>query len=197
MYYYYSEEEVDVPQSKTGSPARAICRSRQARQVLYVSNGFAFLIFVVSAIILHYFPEATQFWADILGVSLAIGACLQWLPQIVTTWRLGHLGSLSPTSLFFLAPYTWTFGINMIIRVGVNGWSAWIVYVLVGTMQLVLIGFAITFSLRPSNQEIECDSLDYDKVDLLLGIEPEASQPTPMSRIDERSPLISKDKSVS
>jgi hypothetical protein len=36
----------------------------------------------------------------------------------------------------------------MIIRVGLTGWSAWIVYVLVGTMQLVLIAFAIIFAIR-------------------------------------------------
>lgn len=196
MYYYYSKEEVNVSELKTRSPPRSVRRSRQARQVLHISNGFALLIFIVSAIVLHYFPQSTQLWADILGVSLAIGACLQWLPQIVTTWRLGHLGSLSPASLFFLAPYTWTFGINMIVRVGIKGWSAWIVYVLVGTMQLVLIGFAITFSLRPSNQEIECDSLDYDKVDLLVGIEPLVSEPASMSQVDERSPLLLKKSST-
>ena len=36
----------------------------------------------------------------------------------------------------------------MIIRVGIAGWSAWIVYVLVGSMQIILIIMAISFTIR-------------------------------------------------
>lgn len=34
------------------------------------------------------------------------------------------------------------------VRVGLEGWSVWIVYVLVGTMQVVLIVLAISFAFR-------------------------------------------------
>ena len=124
-----------------------------------------------------------------LGVSLAIGACFQWLPQIVTTWRLGHLGSLSPASLCFMAPYTWIFGISMIIREGMRGWSAWIIYVLVGIMQIVLIGFAIVFGLRQRNaQVIEGIEVD-DKCFPACG--PEAGIPRTLKlQDDESSPLL-------
>jgi hypothetical protein len=47
--------------------------------------------------------------------------------------------------------YTWIFCINMMIRVGIAGWSAWIVYVLVGSMQLTLIAMAICFAIRDHN----------------------------------------------
>lgn len=184
MFWYYSEEEVAPQTDKSASPL--LRRSRQAHQVLLASNGFALLILVISATILHYFPQASQTWADILGVSLAVGACFQWLPQIVTTWRLGHLGSLSPTSLFFLVPYTWIFGISMIVRVGIKGWSAWIIYVLVGTMQLILIGFAIVFSSRSSVQEVEYDS----KSNLPLEAHKEMTQTSSESHIDESCPLL-------
>lgn len=43
--------------------------------------------------------------------------------------------------------YTWLFGLNLAIRVGPAGWSAWIVYLLVGTMQLVLIAMGVSFKL--------------------------------------------------
>lgn len=36
----------------------------------------------------------------------------------------------------------------MVIRVGLAGWSAWIVYILVGIMQLVLIVMGTTFLIR-------------------------------------------------
>lgn len=48
--------------------------------------------------------------------------------------------------------YTWIFGINMMIRVGLGGWSAWIVYVLVGIMQVVLVVMGIAFAIRDGNQ---------------------------------------------
>lgn len=41
------------------------------------------------------------------------------------------------------------------IRVGLAGWSAWIVYVLVGTMQIVLIAFAIIFAIRDRKKDKE------------------------------------------
>ena len=120
----------------------------------------------------------------------AAALCLQWLPQIATTWRLGHLGSLSPASLFFTTPYTWIFGLNMIIRVGIKDWSAWIVYVLVGTMQLVLIGFTIIFKLRPSSQQIEGDGQECDKINSQLRTHAEMSQLTSMLHDDERCLLL-------
>jgi len=39
----------------------------------------------------------------------------------------------------------------MILRYGLRGWSVWIVYVLVGTMQLILIAMGIAFMIRDRN----------------------------------------------
>lgn len=191
MYFYYSEREATIeshnPQKASNGIRNIFRRAREAEMVLLVSNAFALFILIVSAVILHHFPRASQTWADFLGISLTVGACLQWLPQIMTTWRLGHLGSLSSTSLCFMAPYTWIFGISMIIRVGIKGWSAWIVYVFVGTMQVVLIGFAIVFALRQRKIQI-IDGLDVDDKDDL-------TETTKMSKMmslhaDERSSLL-------
>lgn len=187
MFYYYSEEEVVNDAQQRGAGAgRTVRRAHQAQQVLLLSNGFAGLILVISAIILHFFPQLSQVWADVLGLGLAVGACFQWLPQIITTWRLGHLGSFSAAGLCFLAPYTWIFGISMIVRVGITGWSAWIVYVLVGTMQLVLLGLAIFFRLRQPHQQTEDARIAHDKVDLPLTSHAGMSQ----VQVDESSPLL-------
>lgn len=198
MYFYYSEREASVEshtlQRTTSRLRHTFRRAREAEMVLVVSNAFALIILIVSAVILHQFPWASQTWADILGVSLTVGACLQWLPQIVTTWRLGHLGSLSSTSLCFMAPYTWIFGISMIIRVGINGWSAWIVYVLVGTMQVVLIGFAIVFSLRKKQQSD--DESDTKDETLWRGAEHTEMSQSMILHANESSPLLGDVKQV-
>ncbi|KAI7218569.1 hypothetical protein KC333_g3504 [Hortaea werneckii] len=152
MYVYYSEEEAEAQaagrRSSFSGPERTFRRARRAYLILLVACAFAFAILLSSAIILNRFPWLAQGWADILGIAVAIFACVQWVPQTWTTWHLGDLGSLSLPSLCLMAPYTWIFGINMIIRLGFRGWSAWIVYVLVGTMQVLLAGMGICFAVR-------------------------------------------------
>ncbi|KAI7530580.1 hypothetical protein KC331_g14587 [Hortaea werneckii] len=152
MYVYYSEEEAEAQaagrRSSFSGPERTFRRARRAYLILLVACAFAFAILLSSAIILNRFPWLAQSWADILGIAVAIFACVQWVPQTWTTWHLGHLGSLILPSLCLMVPYTWIFGINMIIRLGLRGWSAWIVYVLVGTMQVLLAGMGICFAVR-------------------------------------------------
>jgi len=43
---------------------------------------------------------------------------------------------------------TWIFAFSLIARLGTEGWSAWIVYVLVGVMQVVIIVTAIVFAIQ-------------------------------------------------
>ena len=170
MYVFYSEEEAEAEihhrRSSISGPDRTFRRAARALRVLITACSFAFAVLLVSAIILHRFPWVAQSWANVLGVAVAVFACVQWVPQVVTTYHLGHLGSLSPVSVCLMTPvslfllsslhtcssfldqYTWIFGINMMIRVGFAGWSAWIVYVLVGSMQVILIILAISFTIR-------------------------------------------------
>jgi hypothetical protein len=99
----------------------------------------------------------------------------------------------------FWAQYTWIFGINMIMRVGVADWSAWIVYVLVGSMQIVLIIMAVCFTVRDRRLAKEgkqhCatpahlegwDSLDFSRSRTGSVVSHVASNMAP----DERSPLF-------
>ncbi|KAK6073167.1 ATP synthase F0 [Seiridium cupressi] len=152
MYVYFSEEEYNAEihgrRMSWSGPERTFRRAKRAWIVLLAVCGFAFAILVASATILNRFRSISQTWADILGVSVAVLACVQWIPQTLTTWSLQSLGSLSLVSLLLMAPYTWIFAINMVIRVGIAGWSAWIVYILVGTMQLILIIMGIGFAIR-------------------------------------------------
>ncbi|RVD85105.1 uncharacterized protein DFL_003436 [Arthrobotrys flagrans] len=152
LYIYYAREEAEAKRTgrrpSMSSQMRTYRRVRKAWFVLFFVFAWALLILLVSAIILHRFPSYAQNWADFLGVLVAALACTQWLPQVFTTWHLGHLGSLSVAMLALSTPSTWIFGFSLISRVGSAGWSAWIVYVLVGTMQIILIGTAIFFAIR-------------------------------------------------
>lgn len=157
MYVYFAEEEADAEihgrRNSIGGPERTFRRARRAIYVLLAATSFAMLIFLISATILHWFGRVAEVWANILGVAVTVFACIQWVPQIMTSWRLGHLGSLSLASLCLTAPYTWIFGINMLIRTGLRGWSSWIVYTIVGIMQIVLIIMGGMFKLRDREKE--------------------------------------------
>jgi hypothetical protein len=108
MYVYYSEEEADAEihgrRASISGPDRTFRRAARALRVLIIACSFAFAVLLVSAIILHRFPWVAQSWADLLGVAVAIFACIQWVPQVRTTYHLGHLGSLSPLSVCLMAP---------------------------------------------------------------------------------------------
>jgi hypothetical protein len=152
LYVYYSEEEAEAEihgrRLSISGPEKTFSRAKSAWIVLIVVCTFAFVILVVSAVILRRFPWVAQVWADVLGILVALLACVQWLPQVYTTYTLGHLGSLSLASLTLSAPYTWIFGVSMMIREGLDGWSVWVVYILVGVMQLVLISMGISYELK-------------------------------------------------
>ncbi|KAK5686576.1 hypothetical protein LTS10_002696 [Elasticomyces elasticus] len=162
MYVYYSEEEAEAElygrRPSVSGPNRTRRRARRAWIVLLAACGFAFAVLLISAIIGNRFPWYSQTWANMLGIALTVCACTQWIPQILTTWHLGHLGSLSLTGMCLQTPYTWIFCISMMLRVGLQGWSVWIVYVLVGSAQLVLIAMGIIFAYRPSNTSQEAKS---------------------------------------
>ncbi len=108
MYVYYSEEEAEAElhgrRPSISGPNRTRRRARRAWIILLAACGFAFAILLISSIILNRFPWYSHTWADILGVLVAIFACIQWIPQTWTTWHLGHLGSLSLTGLCLQAP---------------------------------------------------------------------------------------------
>ncbi|KAK6206096.1 hypothetical protein LQW54_007931 [Pestalotiopsis sp. IQ-011] len=196
MYVYYSEEEYNAEihgrRLSWSGPERTFRRAKRAWMVLLAVCGFAFAILLVSATIMNRFKGAAQTWADLLGVAVACLACVQWIPQTWTTWNLKSLGSLSLLSLCLMTPYTWIFGINMVIRVGFAGWSAWIVYILVGTMQIVLITMGIAFAVRDYKHPPEDPRASRDSLQLSFDGWNGSRRSLASSQVapDERRPLL-------
>lgn len=108
MHVYYAEEEADAEikgrRPSISGPDRTFRRARRAWIVLLITCAFAFAVLLVCAIVLHRFPWVAQTWADILGIAVTILAAIQWIPQVYTTWHLGHLGGLSLVGLILQVP---------------------------------------------------------------------------------------------
>ena len=108
LYVYYSEEEAEDEKSgrrtSTAGPDRTYRRARRAWVVLIGVCGFALVVTLMSMFVLVHFPGMAQSYADSLGIAMTILASVQWLPQVYTTWHLGHLGSLSAVALCLQTP---------------------------------------------------------------------------------------------
>lgn len=94
------------------------------------------------------YPGLSYSWANVLGIIASILSTFQYLPQIWTTWTLGHVYSLSIPSMCIQVPGAYVFAFSLYLRVGMSGWSTWLVYCVTGALQGVLLGMAITFDLR-------------------------------------------------
>lgn len=116
MYVHYARDEFTASlhrqRDSLGGPERTFRRARRAWAVLLVVCAFACAVLLVSAVVPR---RDRQAWADLLGVAVAGLACVQWVPQAVTTWRLGHLGSLSLASVCISAPVRFKFSFYFLL----------------------------------------------------------------------------------
>ena len=72
---------------------------------------------------------------------------IQYVPQIYYTWKLGSIKSLSILTMLIQVPGAFLFAFSLWLRVGWEGWSTWLVYVVTGVLQGILLGLAISYFL--------------------------------------------------
>lgn len=107
-----------------------------------------FTVLVVSSVFLLWYPQHLQAWATVLGLCAAILACIQYLPQLWTTWRLQNVMALSIPMMCIQTPGSFVFAASLAARLGAEGWSSWGMFVVTGCLQGCLLGMGISFELR-------------------------------------------------
>ena len=100
-------------------------------------------------------PAQLLGWANFLGISASIMACVQYFPQIWTTWKLQKVLSLSIVTMLIQVPGAFLFSFSLFLRVGWQGWSSWLVYCVTGVCQASLLGMAINFWMRDRRKKQE------------------------------------------
>lgn len=153
LYVIYYPETVSASEDISASAATLIDstpkNSKQDQLLVGISYFLSlFLIAIVSVATVSVFPHHTQTWADILGVISGALAAVQYVPQIWHTWKAKDVKSLSIITLISQAPGAFLFALSLGLRVGTKGWSTWIVYIITGTLQFVLLAMAILFLYR-------------------------------------------------
>lgn len=155
LFLYYFPRPSYFPQSGTRTPvAKPIPRHTSLSWNLSVAVSMIALVHLVTftAVSLSFLRrsatrEKAILWANWLGGSAMILSGLQYLPQIYTTFRRGTVGSLSILTLSLQAPGSFVFAYSISQRPGIR-WSSWVLFVVTGCLQAVLVGICLYFQAR-------------------------------------------------
>jgi hypothetical protein len=121
---------------------------KEAMLVLAVSVAFFLVALLGSVIFVYAAPSHIGAWANFLGLLATMLAAIQYIPQIIMTWRLQETGSLSIPMMCIQTPGSFVFAASLAVRLGRGGWSAWGLFIISGILQGVLLAMSIGFLLR-------------------------------------------------
>ncbi|ROT42999.1 hypothetical protein SODALDRAFT_28191 [Sodiomyces alkalinus F11] len=105
------------------------------------------IVIILTGVFAIGLPAQLTVWANFLGIMAAALAAVQYIPQIWTTYHLGHVGSLSIPMMCMQTPGGYLFAFNLYRRLGAEGWSTWGIYLLTASMQGVLLAMAIYYEV--------------------------------------------------
>lgn len=89
----------------------------------------------------------TRSIADIFGILAALLTTVQYLPQIYTTYTLGHVGSLSIPMMCLQTPGGFVWALSLALRPETK-WSTWAVTFTAAVLQGVLLIMAVSFEFK-------------------------------------------------
>jgi hypothetical protein len=136
-----------------GDKAEASWRTALLVAATCLIHGIACVLISFWLVVAH--PDYLLTWANILGICAAGLALVQYFPQIWTTWRLRHVGSLSIPMMTIQTPGSFVWAASLAARVGMEGWSTWGVYLVTGCLQgcLLAMGIMFEYQARKAGQE--------------------------------------------
>lgn len=172
--------------SSTASLTHSPSPKRRDAVIVGSSTLLALLVVGITSIALvAAFPHRTQSWADLLGAIASLLAMIQYVPQIWYTYRLGSIKSLSIITMLIQVPGAFLFAFSLWQRVGWEGWSTWLVYVITGILQGILLGLAINYYLRSRREDKGIDEYEGDD-----GVTPVTPLEDAGAEPDERTALL-------
>ncbi|KAF2859297.1 hypothetical protein K470DRAFT_219441 [Piedraia hortae CBS 480.64] len=139
---------------------------------------------IISVALVAAWPNQTLTWANFLGSVAGVLAAVQYVPQIWYTYRLGAVKSLSLLTMLIQVPGSFVFAFSLWLRVGWDGWSAWLVYIITGLLQGVLLSMAGRYYMRKEHNTDASDAdytpdtlFGHERTPLLRRLQPQAIDP--------------------
>ncbi|CAO2654673.1 Nn.00g114060.m01.CDS01 [Neocucurbitaria sp. VM-36] len=118
---------------------------KEAILVLALSLTFFIVAFIGSIVFIYALPSHVRGWANFLGLLATALAAIQYIPQILMTWRLQETGSLSIPMMCIQTPGSFVFAASLAVRLGPGGWSAWGLFIFTGCLQGCLLAMSLWF----------------------------------------------------
>jgi uncharacterized protein with PQ loop repeat len=166
LFLIFFPTEPDLVSSAVSITSTAPPKRRDAVVVGVATLLALLLVGITSIAMVASFPHHTQGWANLLGTVSGVLAAIQYLPQIYYTFKIGDVKSLSIITMLIQVPGAFVFAFSLWLRVGWEGWSTWLVYVVTGILQGVLLGLAISYYLaRRKNKRAEDASVSGEEED--------------------------------
>jgi uncharacterized protein with PQ loop repeat len=123
--------------------------------VICILHGL--VVFIASTALWFSRPHHLSNWANFLGLSAAGLAVVQYLPQLMETWQLGHVGSFSIPMMLIQTPGSFVWAASLFARFGIEGWSIWGIFLITGCLQGALLAMCITFEVRDRQQKLSTE----------------------------------------
>lgn len=165
LIFFPSPSDADLTASTASLTSSPAPNRRDAVIVGSLTLIAILSVAIISTALVFAWPHHTQRWANLLGTIAGVLAAIQYLPQIWYTYRLGDIKSLSMVTMFIQVPGAFLFAFNLWQRVGWEGWSTWLMFVVTGALQGVLLGLAISYYMATRRAEKDEDSDSYVEVD--------------------------------
>jgi len=117
----------------------------------------ALVVAIISIAFIVSRPGALATWANLLGITATILACIQYVPQIWMTWHRGDIGSLSIPMMLIQTPGSFVWSASLAARLGWAGWSTWGLFLVTGCLQgcLLVMGICFEIKARQNKQHTE------------------------------------------
>jgi len=95
----------------------------------------------------HLPTHQMKSWATVLGVTAAILAAIQYMPQLVKTYKAKVVGALSIPMMCLQTPGGIVMVISIALREGTN-WTSWIMFAVAAAMQGSLLIMCFVWKVR-------------------------------------------------
>lgn len=156
LIYFPRATPSTTPSDPDTSPEPEPPSYRSALLVVLLCIFYAVALGIASTYTILVAPPSVA-WrvADGLGITATALAAIQYFPQIYTTYRLQSLGSLSIPMMCVQTPGGLLWAASLAARLGWEGWSAWILYVFISTLQGVVLGMGLWFKWKKRGQVSE------------------------------------------
>ncbi|KAI8817966.1 uncharacterized protein EV422DRAFT_539466 [Fimicolochytrium jonesii] len=148
FYVYYPAHLKHHPDST--EPTLAYTRAKWIRRII-----IAYTVTITATVVILLTrttdaqgnSEPARYVAGVMGVGAAFTSVFQFMPQILHTWDLQAVGSLSIPMMLMQCPGSFLVTYSLYIAPGAN-WTSWLPYFMSGSLQGVLLALCIFFTLR-------------------------------------------------